>query len=246
MRELLTELGGLTTRVVDNLPEDEKPSLAVVLCHGFGAPQDDLVPVGAHMLQESAKLSAAARFYFPGGPLNLSSYGMFGSAAWWMIDLEAIERAMRDAGFRARMRDEVPDGLVEARSMLLALIDEVRRDTGLGVEKLALGGFSQGSMLTVDAAMHLKANPAALIAWSGTLLNENEWRKLGPARKGLKVVQSHGRQDPMLPYAWAEHLRDTLRDVGMDVEFIPFEGPHTIPPRGLQRALEVLEVATAH
>jgi predicted esterase len=42
MRMTTTEKGGLTTRVVEAC---DKPSLAVILCHGFGAGGDDLVPL---------------------------------------------------------------------------------------------------------------------------------------------------------------------------------------------------------
>ena len=50
MRMTTTEKGGLTTRVVEAC---DKPSLAVILCHGFGAGGDDLVPLGQMMLRSS-------------------------------------------------------------------------------------------------------------------------------------------------------------------------------------------------
>lgn len=241
MRQTLAEMGGLSTRVVDNLAPGARPGLAVVVCHGFGAPQSDLVSLAPEFLGASRRLAAAARFYFPGGPLDLSPWGMYGAAAWWMVDFEAIQRAVAEGGFRSRMRNERPQGMVEARTALLGLLDEVQAETGLGLDRIVLGGFSQGSMLTVDAALHLPHSPAALLAWSGTLLNEEEWRVLAPRRRGLKVLQSHGRQDPILPYAWSEYLRDLLTEAGLEVEFIPFDGPHTIAGPALVRSLALLE-----
>ncbi|MBE7490881.1 MAG: phospholipase [Planctomycetes bacterium] len=243
MRDETVKLGGLRTRVVDMLPAGAKPGLAVVLCHGFGAPATDLVPLGAELLESSDRLQANARFYFPGGPLDLSAWGMYGAAAWWMVDFEAIQRALAEGTFRNRVRNDRPEGLVEARAALLRLIDEVRAETGLGLDRVAIGGFSQGAMLGVDVALQLPQNVAALIAWSGTLLNEDEWRRLAPAHRGLRVVQSHGRQDPILPYAWAEYLRDLLLEFGLQVDFLPFAGPHTISLPALERARQVLEQA---
>jgi len=156
-------------------------------------------------------------------------------------DFPPYNRAMMDGTFRERSRNERPEGLEEARSMLLKLIEEVKEETGLSESRIALGGFSQGAMLTTDVSLQLDENPAGLIVWSGTLLNEEEWRKLGPERKGLKVLQTHGRQDPLLPYDWAENLRDMLREVGLEVEFIPFDGPHTVPEPGVERAIALLE-----
>lgn len=241
MRRFLTALAGLSTVVVDDLPNGAQPGLAVILCHGFGASGTDLVDVGGEILALSDKLAATTRCYFPAAPVDLADYGMFGARAWWMIDFEAIQRAQREGGFRQRLRDERPDGLVEARAQLLALVTAVREETGLGLDRIVLGGFSQGAMLAVDVALQLESSPAGLLVWSGTLLNEVEWRKLGPARKGLKVVQSHGRQDQILPFAWAEYLRDTLTDLGLQVEFLPFDGPHTISLQALQRSVALLE-----
>ena len=239
MREALTEIGGLTTRVVDDLPEGESPRLGVVLCHGFGAPGDDLAPIGAGMARSSPTLAGAARFYFPQGLLDLSHYGMFGSRAWWLIDLEAIQRAMAEGTFAPRMRNDRPEGLEQARMALLDLAAHARKECG----RIALGGFSQGAMLATDVAMHLEETPAALIQWSSTLLNEEEWRRLAPRHRRMKVVQSHGRQDPILPYAWAENLRDVMVECGFDVGFLPFDGPHTIPTKAFERAVQVLAAA---
>jgi phospholipase/carboxylesterase len=46
----------------------------------------------------------------------------------------------------------------------------------------------------------------------------------------LPVFQSHGRQDPLLPFPTAEGLRNALTKAGMVVEWVPFEGGHGIPP----------------
>lgn len=232
-------LGGLKTRAVDALDGD--PSLAVVVCHGFGAPGTDLIPIGRMMLQGSVKLAGSARFYFPEGPLDLSSMGMWGSRAWWEIDIEALNRAINEGTFRDRTRNDRPVGMVEARQQLMKLVDDVKEQTGLPTSRIALGGFSQGAMLTVDVALQLETNPAALFAWSGTLLNEQEWRERGKLHPGLRVFQSHGRQDPLLPFAWAEHLRDTLSEIGADVEFLPFDGPHTVAEESITRTIALLE-----
>jgi phospholipase/carboxylesterase len=242
MHTTTIEMGELTVRVVDDLPPGAAPKAAAIICHGFGAPGTDLVSLADYLLG-TEKLSAGLRCYFPEGPVSLDEMSLWGGRAWWMIDIEAIQRAMADGGFRQRMRNERPEGLVEARTALLALIEQVKRDTGLDESRIVLGGFSQGSMLTVDVATQLERAPAGVIAWSGTLLNEEEWRKLGPRHAGLKVVQAHGRQDPMLPYEWAEHLRDCMTDIGWQVEWLPFNGPHTISQEGLDAAVKLLEAA---
>jgi phospholipase/carboxylesterase len=51
----------------------------------------------------------------------------------------------------------------------------------------------------------------------------------------LPVLQSHGTFDPILPYAGAEALRKLLQECKLEVEFHRFDGPHTIPYKGLER-----------
>ena len=52
--------------------------------------------------------------------------------------------------------------------------------------------------------------------------NEAEWKQLVQQRKGLEVIQSHGRQDPILPFVGAQWLRDMLVEAGLNVDFIEF------------------------
>jgi phospholipase/carboxylesterase len=63
---------------------------------------------------------------------------------------------------------------------------------------------------------------------SGTLLTPPEWQRLASGRRGLRVLQSHGHNDPILPFERAEQLRHILLEAGMDVEFVPFSGGHGI------------------
>jgi len=44
----------------------------------------------------------------------------------------------------------------------------------------------------------------------------------------MKVVQSHGTQDLLLAYAMGTKLRDTLKEAGVDLEFVSFDGAHTV------------------
>ena len=61
--------------------------------------------------------------------------------------------------------------------MLMALVDELGRGTGLAPGRIVLGGFSQGAMVATDVALRLEEPPAALVVLSGTLLCQDEWRR---------------------------------------------------------------------
>lgn len=215
------QLGGLKVRLTggtDGRGGGEGP--VVVLLHGWGAPGDDLVP-----LAQELDAPKGTRFVFPEAPLSLSM-GFGDARGWWMLDLERRQREI--AAGRARdLSREVPKGLAEARAMVAALLDELDRRPG--PPPLVLGGFSQGAMLAGDVALHTDQPLAGLVLLSGTLLASDEWTPLMAKRKGLRVFQSHGSADPLLPSFIAEQLRDLLVQAGLSVEWVGFRGGHEIP-----------------
>lgn len=233
-----TSLGGLSCQV---FPETRgPPRAAVVLCHGFGAPGDDLVGLHGELLQLQPAL-AAARFVFPEAPLSLGPSMGFDGRAWWMIDFDQVQRLQaQDPEALRAFRKEEPPGMAKARSLLTALVHAVCAQTGLGLSRVLLGGFSQGAMLSTDVALRLEEAPLGLLALSSTLLLEDVWRPKAKARAGLPVFQSHGRQDPLLPFSEAERLRDLLVEAGLPHTWVPFRGGHQIDLEVLEKAARFL------
>lgn len=210
----------------------------VVLLHGFGAPGTDLVPLG-----QAIAAPEGTRFVFPAGPLALPAF--FGdSRAWWMIDMARLERAMA-LGQRDSLAHEVPPGLGDARAKLLTMIHVMRARMDATASPLVLGGFSQGAMLACDVALRTDVALAGLVILSGTLVCASEWQPLMPKRAGLRVFQSHGNADPVLPFDAAEMLRDLLRAAGVDVEWHGFGGAHEIPLRVLHALGQYLHAVLA-
>src|SRR5438093_7142924 len=100
MAQRVETVGGLTCRIVSRLPDGTRPKLLVVLCHGFGAPGSDLVPIGEELFERRPELAESVEFYFPAGPLSLEQYGMFGGRAWWHIDMEELVSAVQRGTLR--------------------------------------------------------------------------------------------------------------------------------------------------
>jgi phospholipase/carboxylesterase len=216
--ERFGELAGRLTGGTDGRGGGDGP--VVVLLHGWGAPGDDLVPLG-----QEIEAPRGTRFLFPEAPLSLQM-GFGDSRGWWALDIEKRQREI--AAGRARdLSREVPKGLAEARAQVGALLDDAERR--LGAKQIVLGGFSQGAMLACDVALRTARPLAGLVLLSGTLLAADEWMSLMPKRKGLRVFQSHGNADPLLPFFMAEQLRELLTQGGLSVEWVGFRGGHEIP-----------------
>jgi phospholipase/carboxylesterase len=232
--KLRTEiLNGLTCHIDDGLEEGIKPRCVVVLCHGYGAPGTNLVGLG-QMLLRQPRMSGTVQFLFPEAPLTLEASGMPEGRAWWEIDMRRLQMAVALGTF-SDLRKDCPPELPAAREMLLGLIRLWSERTGVPLSHFVLGGFSQGSMLATDVTLQLEENPGGLVIFSGTLINEDVWVDRAKHHKALRVFQSHGTNDLILPFAAAGSLRDLLKHAGADVEFLPFSGGHEVPHPVLDR-----------
>lgn len=132
--------------------------LVVVVLHGFGANNTDFASLpGIVSSASSGELAARKILYvFPAAGIHPA----LGASAWWHIDVMGFMR-LPSAGEAeiARFIRAEPDGLAEARVRISTLIDEVREIAGGGAGMIAskrviLGGFSQGAITSLDAALH--------------------------------------------------------------------------------------------
>jgi phospholipase/carboxylesterase len=203
----------------------------VVLLHGYGAPGEDLVP-----LFRVLEVPREVRFVFPAAPLVLDPLAPAALAgrAWWPLDFEALlERQASGDLTQLQLMD--PPGIDRARAQVEGLLDALPSALSVKPESILLGGFSQGAMLSVEVALASQRPLAGLAILSGTLIRKSVWTTRAPARHDLPVLQSHGRTDPILPYANAEALRELLTQAGLSVEWLPFGGGHGIPDSAVDR-----------
>ncbi len=234
--------GRLSCVLFDSTPE-ALPERVVLMCHGFGASGEDLVPLAPELVRLDPAGLARTRFVFPAAPLDLAQFGIPGGRAWWPIDMMKLQRASQTGEFRD-LRREVPSAMPQVRELLSETVDVLKKETGLGIDRFVLGGFSQGSMATTDLMLHLDTKPGGQIVFSGTLLCEDAWRSRAKGLAGLRIMQSHGTMDNILPFSLAEELRDLFRDGGAEVDWVPFRNGHTIPGEAMRAAAKLIGAVT--
>ena len=200
---------------VSGMREDERGGQAVVVLHGWGAPGDDLVP-----LAEALK-RPGVRFFVPAAPLP----EMGGGRAWWHLDPNTRPpHASTDQlppGFRP-----TPD-VIAARAAVQALIATVV--DVYAPTSIALVGFSQGAMLSIDVALAGAPGVDRVAAMSGVLLVDSVPALTAPHPTKPRFLLSSGRQDPVVPFASGTRAKELLEQHGFDVTWRPFDGGHEIP-----------------
>lgn len=224
-------------------PRNVIPAAMVTLCHGFGAPGTDLVPLAEEIVAELPDTLIAPAFYFPEGPIDLEElYGMPGLRAWWPLNMAMLaELAAADAF--SSLENQIPEGIDAARQKLIESITACAAAKTWGSVTHIVGGFSQGSMLSIDTVFRgEELTIAGTIVWSGALICKDVWRQAAQARSiAVPTYLSHGRQDSILPISAGRALNRFLKEFGWEVDSFEFDGPHTIPHEGITGAARLVE-----
>jgi phospholipase/carboxylesterase len=235
------QIGSLKCAVVKS---DEAPRAVAVLCHGFGAPGDDLLGLAPDLL-EARSGDEPVQLIFPAAPLSLADEGFGDGRAWWRLSIQRLLSVIEQGQYEL-VREESPPGIDEACSALSSTITQALDSAGLGSDRLLLGGFSQGAMLAMECACcGLDSAPGGLVLYSGCLIRERQWQAAVTKLAQTKIIQSHGELDPILPLRTGLWLRDLLLENGCQVDFMQFQGPHTIAWEAIEATANLLDELAA-
>lgn len=199
-----------------------KAGAVVVFLHGYGADGADLLgladPLAPH-LPDTA-------FYAPDAP-EPSRNNPFGRQ-WFPIPwLDGSTDAEAAAGAAASARD------------IDAFLDDVLKREGLAADRMAVVGFSQGTMMALQVLPRRAEAVAGIVGISGRLLAPE--RLEAEVRVKPPVLLMHGDQDPMVPFAEMKLAAEALNAAGFTVYGHVMKGTgHGISPDGLGAALSFL------
>ncbi len=168
----------------------------VILLHGVGADGNDLIGLAPHF----ARALPNTAFVSPDAPYPCDMAPM--GRQWFSIQTQ--DAAIRLAAIR------------ETAEILNAFIDGQLAAHGLGDDRLALVGFSQGTMMSLFTAPRRARACAGIMAYSGRL--EGGAELAAEIRSRPPVMMVHGDQDELLPVASMTDAAQLLRDNDIKVE----------------------------
>jgi phospholipase/carboxylesterase len=174
---------------------------ALVLFHGRGADEYDLVPL-LDALDPERRLDG----FCPRGPLALPP----GGAHWYAVP---------------RVGYPDPATFAQGFAAACAFID------ALAHERIVLGGFSQGAVLALSTGLGVgRPRPAAVLAFSGFVPVVEGWR-LETEQPFPPIAIAHGTYDSVIPIQFARRSRDVLLEAGAEVLYRESPLDHAIDPR---------------
>jgi phospholipase/carboxylesterase len=130
------------------------------------------------------------------------------------------------------MENAVP-GILRSRKLLDGLLGELVAH-GIKPGNIILAGFSQGCLMALDVGLRTDLVLGGICGVSGWLAFEEEYPSAFSAvARRQKILATHGKRDPLLPYGKVETQYAHLKALGLDLAFKGYDKDHTILPEEL-------------
>ncbi|MCK5285509.1 MAG: alpha/beta fold hydrolase [Alphaproteobacteria bacterium] len=178
------------------------PKQVVILLHGFGSNGQDLIslaPMWAQSLPDAVFVSPDAPFSCN----NTIPYGHSNSYQWFSL------------------QDRDAHKIAQAIQLTVPILDKFITETleryELSADKLALVGFSQGTMMSLYSGLRYPEKIAGILGYSGSLIDGDSLMKDSDKFNKPLIYLIHGEADDVVPVEGYHHACKTLKSAGFDV-----------------------------
>jgi phospholipase/carboxylesterase len=197
-------------------PAAAEPEGALVLFHGRGADERDLFPLLDALDPERRLLGVTPR-----GPLSLPP----GGAHWYVL---------------GGIPTPDPATFLPTFAQVSAFLDALP----VPIERVVLGGFSQGAVMSYALGLGGgRPRPAAITALSGFMPRVEGFAIDLGGLDGYPIAIAHGSHDPIIPVDFGREARATLEAAGANVLYRETPVPHTIDPSVIRDLQALVQAA---
>ena len=197
-----------------------KPRLVVVLCHGYGGDGKDISALAINW----QRFLPDAIFLCPNAPeicsINPQGY------QWFDLSSEKEEIIFEKS--------------LAAEEKLNIFLDQVLNNLQLGTKNLALVGFSQGCMISIQTGIKKKEQINSLVGYSGKIINKEHLSDNINSKP--KIFLMHGENDTIVSPTHLLEAKEYLKKQGINVKTKMFKNcEHRIPVEGSSLGLGFLK-----
>jgi len=209
----------LDTTVIPALLKN-KPKQAVVLCHGYGGDGKDISTLAVNW----QRFLPDATFLCPNAPeictINPGGY------QWFNLSSEKEEVILEKS--------------LLAEEKLNKFLDQVLDNLQLELNNLALVGFSQGCMMSIQVGLKKKGKINCLVGYSGKVINKKHLSENINSKP--KIFLMHGANDTIVSPMHLLEAKDYLISHNIKIKTKLFKNcEHKIPVEGSSLGLSFLK-----
>ena len=177
---------------------DIDPKSLVILLHGYGSNGQDLISLADEWAAEMPN----TLFISPDAPeqCEISAFGF----QWFSLF--------------DRRADIMLKNIQPAAPILEKFIQDCADNFNVPFEKIALVGFSQGTMMSLYTAPRMDKAIAGVLGYSGALLNGQALMDAPNNYLKFPIYLAHGSSDDVVPVDMFEEAHAFLQGAGYDVE----------------------------
>jgi phospholipase/carboxylesterase len=184
-------------------------SPALILLHGRGTNEDDLLGLADFLDPRFFIVSARAPYRFEGGH---DSYTWFGLQEIGKPDVQQFSEALRH---------------------LMQFIQDVKTGYPIDPDRVFLLGFSMGSIMSFAVALTQPHAVRGIVAHSGYIPESASLQFAWTQLSSLSIFVAHGLHDPVIPIQKARRTQELLSKTGMDLTYKEYPIQHTISEESL-------------
>ena len=197
-----------------------KPRQGVILCHGYGGDGKDISSLAINW----QRFLPDAIFLCPNAPevctVNPQGY------QWFDLTSEKEEVILEKS--------------LMAEEKLNTFLDQVFDNFQLEPANLALVGFSQGCMMSIQVGLKKKEQINCIIGYSGKVINQKHLSNNINSKP--KIFLMHGANDTIVPPTHLLEAKEYLNKCGLKIKIKLFKNcDHKIPVEGSSLGLGFLK-----
>jgi len=198
----------------------QKPKQVIILCHGYGGDGKDISGLAINW----KRFLPNAIFLCPDAPeicaINPNGF------QWFDLSTDKEEIILEKS--------------LLAEEILSKFLDQVLDNYQLEPSNLALSGFSQGCMISIQTGLKRKQQINSILGYSGKIINQSHLSKNINSKP--KIFLMHGANDTIVPSTYLLESKEYLTSKGIKIKTKMFNNcEHSIPIEGSSLGLEFLK-----